>query len=72
VVLVGVGVLITRASIAWRLTGGPQGRSAIVMRGRMLGFWLGLVDRCGAMWLGVPMCVAAWSRDGKSHDGGRG
>jgi hypothetical protein len=61
-VLVSVGALIMLASVAWVLTGGPHGRSAIPMRGGMLGFWLGLLTAAESVALGGLMFYYARSR----------
>ncbi len=42
VIMLAAGSILIVANLAWAVTGGPEGRSPIAMRGGMLGFWLSL------------------------------
>ena len=51
--LIGTALLILMSSLAWLTTGGPDGRSALPMRGGLFGFWLSLLTVAEATALGV-------------------
>jgi hypothetical protein len=51
--LLFAALLVLVSSLAWLATGGPDGRSALPMRGGLLGFWLSMLTVAEAAILGI-------------------
>ena len=64
VVFIALGGIIIAANLAWLVTGGPDGRSSILMRGGWFGFWLATLTAVEIVALGVVAMVLAlpWIR----------
>ena len=62
VVLVAVGAIIVAADVAWIVTGGPDGRSSIGMRGGWFGLWLSLLTAGECLAVGLLILALTLSR----------
>ena len=51
--LIAGGVVLGVMNVAWVVTGGPQGESAVPMRGGTLGFWLSSATALEVVVLGL-------------------